>query len=301
MKIRPLYRLAEGARFIVKHLPAWISYPIADRVGDTIFLVWPRVRRNMITALATLLHTDENDPEVKKTARRCTRNFSKYIVDLFRYAYPSRDFFKKNIKMSGMEHIEVARAEGKGIILVSFHLGNLDLGIRFLSSLGYPVHAIVDNLSSGQLDAFLQNPRKTGGTRLINVKEASTKLLDILHKNEILAMMVDNPNCMKGARVKLGERWVILPSGPATLSLRTGARLIPCGMVRTSNTTFKGIVGKPIEYQPCGKLSEDVPAITQRMAAALEEITRQFIDQWYVFHPLIKDELQTTDRVSLVH
>ncbi len=295
MKTKPLYGLAVGVSFIFRHLPACVSYRIADTVGEILFLTWPRVRRNMVKAVATLLNKNTNDPEVRKTSRRCLCNFAKYIVDMFRYACPPRDFFEKNFKTTGFEHLDTALAEGKGIILVSFHLGNLDLGVRLLSNRGYAVSAIVDNLQSNQLDAFLQNPRKTGGAKLINVKEASAKLLEVLRRNEILALMIDSPNCRKGVKVKLGNKWVLFPTGAATMAIRTGAYLLPCGMIRSSNTTFEAIIGKPIEYQPTGKLSEDVHAITQKTVEALEDITRQFCDQWFVFHSLIKDEPQETD------
>ena len=100
--------------------------------------------------------------------------FFKYIVDLLRYPFPKEDFFKKQFHLSGREYLDEALKEGKGVILVSFHLGNLDLGIRLLSSLGYRVNAIVNNLEwSGQLDDFLQKPRAHDGAKLITTKEAS--------------------------------------------------------------------------------------------------------------------------------
>ncbi len=295
MKTGFLYRLAVVARTIIAHLPAWVSYPIAVTIGDGVFYFWPRGRRNMIKAVACLFDADVNNPKVRNTARHCMRNFSKYIVDIFRYANPPQDFFEKHFKKTGFEYLDAALAEGKGVILIGFHLGNLDIGIRLLNKLGYPVNAIVENLRSNQLDAFLQNPRKTGGANLINVKEASTNLLDGLRRNEILALMIDSPNCLKGVKVKLGQKWVLFPTGPASMAIRTGARLIPCGMIRTSNTTFHAILRKPIEYQPSGKLVEDIRAITQSTTEALEDLTRQYIDQWYVFHSLIKDELQKTE------
>jgi Kdo2-lipid IVA lauroyltransferase/acyltransferase len=295
MKIQPLYHMAEGARVIVERLPVRISYRIAEVVGDGIFYFWPRVRRNMIRAVANLIYLEDNDPEVKKTARRCMRNFSKYIVDMFRLAYPPRDFLEKNVKITGRENLDAALSQGKGIILVSFHLGNLDLGIRMLGHMGYPVCVVVDSLPSGQLDAFLQKPRAKSGARLIRTKEVTIKMLDVLRRNEIVALMIDSPNCLKGVKVKLGQKWVVFPTGPAVMAIRTGAQVIPCGVIRTSNDTFHAIAGKPIEYQPSGTLSEDIRTITQKTTEALEDITRQFIDQWFVFHPLIKDELQKTE------
>lgn len=292
MKIKPLYHLAEAASFTMEILPTWFSYSIASFVGDVIFFSWPRIRRNLTKAVANLLNSSDNDSKVRKISRQCTRNFCKYVVDVFRYAHPREGFFEKNFKISGRENVDKSLAEGKGIILVSFHLGNLDMGVRILSANGYKVSAIVDNLQIKQLDTILQESRSLGGAQIISVKAASHMLLDILRRNEILALMLDNPHCLKGVKAKLGQKWVLFPSGAATMAIRTGARVVPCAVVRISNTNFHAIAGKPIEYQPSGDLTEDIRIITQKMVTALEELTRQYIDQWYVFHPMIKDELQ---------
>jgi lauroyl/myristoyl acyltransferase len=301
MKVAVVYRLVETARSVISRMPACTTYPFANIAGDVMFHVWGRGRRNMIKAVANSLDLDVNDPKVRNTARHCMRNFCKYAVDLFRYSYPKDDFFRKQVNLVGRENLDDALEKGNGIILVSFHTGNLDLGIRSLSKLGYPVNAIVENLESGQLDMFVQNPRSKSGVKLINLKEnrdTSSALVQALRKNEILAMMIDCPNCVKGVKVKLGQKWVLFPSGAATLALRTGARLVPCGLFRTSNTTFKGIIGKAIEYHPSGKIADDMKEITQKLTQELEGITRSFIDQWYVFHPLINDELQDSSKTS---
>jgi lauroyl/myristoyl acyltransferase len=270
-----------------------VSYSIASGIGETMYFCWSRGRRNMVRSVANILNEDINNPEVRRISRRCMRNFCKYIIDLLRYPRADESFFKTNFQVTGQENLDEALKEGKGVILVSFHLGNLDLGVRFLSSQGYPINAIVDNLEwSKQLDVFLQKPRAHNGAKLINSKDISSRVLEVLRKNEIIALMIDCPNNLRGVKVKLGQKWVLVPAGAATLAMRTGARLIPCGLVRTSNTTFQGIIGRPIEYRQTGKLAEDVKNLTQNTVQALEEMTRQFLDQWYIFHPLFKDELQ---------
>ncbi len=298
MKLMLLYHGAELARKIVVRAPATWCYSTAVVCGDLMYLTWRRGRRNMLKSVANLLNKDINDPQVRTTARHCMRNYCKYAVDFLRYSYSGRDNFEKHFQITGRENLDAALNEGKGVVLVSFHLGNLDLGIRLLSKLGYPVNAIVDNLASVQLDLFLQKPRAKSGVNLINVKEASVHLLDVLRRNEILALMIDCPNCLKGVKVKLGEKWVLLPTGAATLALRTGARVVPCGLVRTSNTTFRGIIGKPIEFPYSGKVAEDVKELTQCTVEALEGMTKDFLDQWYVFHPLIRDDLMENDPSS---
>jgi Kdo2-lipid IVA lauroyltransferase/acyltransferase len=285
-----LYYLLEFGRITAGRLPAFISYPIAGAVGDAIYCLWPRGRRNMLKSIAAVLYQETDSPEVRKNARYGMRNFCKYIVDMLRYAYPRKGVFERDIDLIGTENIDKALAEGKGVIIVGLHMGNLDLGIRALSHAGYPINAIVQTLESSQVDKFIQKPRLFSGVKLINPACGILHMLSVLKRNEAIALMIDSPILEKGILVKLGNKHVNLPNGMAAMALRTGAKVIPCGLVRSTNTKFMGIVGKPIQFVPAGNLSEDAAELTQRTIRALEEMARVFSDQWYIFHPLIKDE-----------
>jgi lauroyl/myristoyl acyltransferase len=114
----------------------------------------------------------------------------------------------------------------------------------------------------------------------------------VLRNNEILALMVDGPNCRKGVKVILGWTQVKIPFGVSVLSLRTGSPIIPCGLVRSSNTTFEAIIGQPIKYKPSGRIKQDVLQLTQWMVFEIENIIRPYADQWYVFHSLFKNEAE---------
>jgi lauroyl/myristoyl acyltransferase len=284
-----LSRLTELARNLVGKIPAFISYPLAGFAGEVVFHVWPRGRRNMINSVAQILQMDGNEPEVKNIARQSLRNYGKYLVDIMRYSKPSKEFYDKHFKVEGLENLDAALKEGKGVILVGFHMGNLDLGVRYLGSRGYPVSAIVNKMRVDEFDKILQKPRSREGVKLIDVKDTSPNMVGILKRNEILALMIDCPNCIKGIKVKIGRGIAMVPTGAATLALRTGAKIVPCGLIRTSNTTFKGILAKPVQYKSVGNLAEDVKQLTQHTVHSLEDFARSYTEQWYVYHPFIRE------------
>ena len=284
------YYLLEFVRVTASTIPASISYSIASAIGDAAYCLWPRGRRNMVKSIAAVLCQDVNSPEVRKNARYGLRNYYKSIVDIFRYAYPKRGFFEKDIDLIGTENIDNAFSAGKGVIIVGLHMGNLDLGIRALSNAGYPINAIVQNLESGQVDRFIQKPRANSGVKLISEADGILKMLNVLKRNEAVALMIDGRCYEKGVLVKLGNKNIMVPSGMAAMALRTGAKVIPCGLIRSTNTKFHGIIGKPIQFKPTGDLVEDARELTQRTVLALEGMARIFADQWYIFHALIKDD-----------
>jgi len=283
-----IYYLLELARITAGKLPAFFSYPMTGVVGDSIYYLWARGRRNMKKAIGAVLQQDPDSPEVKKNARYGMRNYCKSVVDMLRYAY-KEDLFERDIDLIGTENVDRTLAEGKGAIIIAFHMGNLDLGIRALAYAGYPVYAIVQSLDSGGLNRFIQKPRAHSGLKLVTAANGILYMLDVLRRNEIMALMIDSPHNDKGIIVKLGEKTISVPSGMAAMALRTGAKILPCGTVRSTNTRFHGIIGKPIRFNPSGNMAEDARELTQRAVEALEEMARIFADQWYIFHPLIKD------------
>ena len=88
----------------------------------------------------------------------------------------------------------------------------------------------------------------------------------------------------------MGNSVVEIPVGASTLSLRTGAPVIPCGVVRNTNATFIGVIGEAVEFEPSGKISQDIIGYTQKIVTELETLLKPYMDQWYVFHPLFNSE-----------
>jgi len=287
-----IYYFAEFCRFLACKLPASLCYLLANIAGDALYLVWARGRRNIKENVACVLGSQATPNMVTRVVRQSMRNFCKYVVDFLRFSCWQPQIEEDKVSLYGLENLNTALEEGKGAILVSLHLGNWDLGVRLINKSGYPVSAIVETLKIGQLDKFVRKYRANLGMRLIATKEGVAKMVEVLRKNELLALLIDCPKYEKGIEVKFGNKLATLPAGAATLALRTGAKIIPCGLVRLPNNTFIGFISEHVHFQPSGDLTQDVKELTQRVAQALEGMVRQFTDQWYMFRPLSKGACQ---------
>ena len=77
-----------------------------------------------------------------------------------------------------------------------------------------------------------------------------------------------------------------LPPGPATLSIRTGAPLLPVGCYFTAKYNgHHAVVRPPVSTQRRGGLREDVSRVTQELARELEFLIRRAPEQWHLFQP----------------
>ncbi len=103
--------------------------------------------------------------------------------------------------------------------------------------------------------------------------------------------MIEGRVYEKGIPVKFGNKYFRVPSGMAVMALRTGAKVIPCGLIRSTNTKFHGIACKPVQFESAGNPDEDARELTQQTIYKLAEMAAIFADQWYIFHDLIKDDI----------
>jgi KDO2-lipid IV(A) lauroyltransferase len=123
--------------------------------------------------------------------------------------------------------------------------------------------------------------------RVIPAESSAREILRVLRRNEVLAFLVDRPTHLEsaGVPVRFFGAWTRVPSGAATLALRTGASLIAACVVRAGRG-YEVHISAPVEVERTGNLQADIQALTQQVMAALEAFIRQYPDQWFMFRPM---------------
>jgi KDO2-lipid IV(A) lauroyltransferase len=265
-------------------LPAGVIYPLAARASRVLWLLWPGRRRKLRTNLAAVLRDDPASKRVERVARRCFANICQYGIDFLRFSSPRHAPPAGAITPVNFEAMDRVLALGKGAILVGFHIGSWDLGLKYLFDRGYRASVVVHNFQTGNADAFIQQNRAASGVEIIGTDEGAARMVKALRDNRILVLLVDSL-VEKGIAVRFGDKYAVLPAGPATLAIRTGAGILTSAMARHSDKEFTAIIGDPISFQRTGRFTDDVTELTQRYTTAMELFARRFIDQWYMMQP----------------
>ncbi len=127
--------------FLAMVLPLRVGYFIACVIGDAQRLFSEADRRAVIDNLKVVLNGDEQ--QLMPVVKQVFRDFAKYLVDFFRFSKLNDEFIKKKVKIVGLENVDKALSYGKGVIALSAHIGNFELGGAALSWAGYPLNAVV--------------------------------------------------------------------------------------------------------------------------------------------------------------
>ncbi|MGH7696250.1 MAG: lysophospholipid acyltransferase family protein [Gemmatimonadaceae bacterium] len=225
-----------------------------------------------------------------ETRRRLVRNTFGYIadcqVDLYRLVGRPPNEVPAMVDGRGLEHLEAARRLGRGVIIVTGHLGNYELGAAWLAALGVPVHGVVEDVEPEMLE-LLQQYRTATGMKTLSRNRGARDAYRVLKSGEVLLLVADRVIGDTADAVELpfceGRRDV--PRGPALLSLATGAPIVVGIAVRTPDgpRRYRIVLEPPI--MPDGTEPDAASTLTRKVADRLAAAVREYPDQWFVFQP----------------
>ncbi|MEK7216781.1 MAG: lysophospholipid acyltransferase family protein [Chloroflexota bacterium] len=292
-----LYGVVRLVGLLLHGLPLTAGYFIADRIADTTFVFWRRGRANMIDNMAHVLGAGAPRAAAADLARRALRNYLRYLVDFLRSPWLTTEELQRRMEFNRWEPFDQARADEKGTIFVGMHMGNWDFGAALIALRGYHINVVADSFSNRRLNEFVLGNRRRLGLSPIPREQAARRVLAVLRRNEGIAILMDRPvPAAEGVTIDFFGSPTAVPAGAAALALKTGARIVPAGMIRTEGHRFRGIAGDCIEYLPTGDQQTDVRLLTQHLMDVLGGWVREYPDQWFMFRRMWPEPLPSSRR-----
>jgi lauroyl/myristoyl acyltransferase len=192
------------------------------------------------------------------------------------------------ISCSGIERLDAALDAGGGAILALPHLGGWEWGGRWLAATGRPVTVVVERLRPDRLFEWFAGYRRRLGMDVVALgPEAGAAAVAALRANRVLCLLCDRVvGEGSGIPTQMFGETVLLPPGPVTLAMRTGAPLLPTAVYFGAATDdHQAVIGPPVEVPRHGRLRDDVAANTQAVAVELESLIRRAPTQWHLMQP----------------
>ncbi len=239
----------------------------------------------------------ENGAGLERVCRANFRNFGRMLGDYFYCASHDESAIRRLLHhWTGLEHLEAARAAGRGTILVTAHLGNWELGGTFLALEGWPINIVTLEEPTGELTQMRDEYRRKLGIKTITVGEdpfSFVEMIAALKRNEILCMLVDRPYGGTGLPVEFFGESSQFSSAPALLRQHTGAAVIPAFVVHEAGHGYRAFAQPALPLEPgAGEdRKADLLAHTQALASAFENIIRQHPEQWFNYVPIWKNPI----------
>ncbi|MEO7266713.1 MAG: lysophospholipid acyltransferase family protein [Candidatus Limnocylindria bacterium] len=275
-----LYRVAERT---INALPRRIAMLAAAAVGNVAYDLAGAKRRLIHENLARPLRLDPEARPVRAAARRAFRNYAKYLVDMMRLGELTPADAADLVRIDNVGVLAEARAEGKGVLSCTIHIGGMDLIGPGLKLRGERMHVVADDTTYGRLYDHLAAARAKQGIFVIGWRNLRG-LFKVLRENGNLVLFCDGGYRRGDVPVELCGEATTIPIGPATLSAKTGAPLLPVWCRRDRNDRFDAR-GLPFIHCTSTEPAEIYRA-SQALADALSAVIADDPGQWYMFRPV---------------
>ena len=278
------YRLAALA---ARGLPGFAAQGLAPALGfGASFASFER--RAMIER-----HLRRADPTIggvrlRRAVQEAFDSYTRYWLESFRLPHLSGRAVERGMRVQGYEHVVEALDAGNGVILALPHLGGWEWAGRWLVERGHGITVVVEEIEPPELFEWFVDLREQLGMKVVALgSSAGREVLAALKRNDVVCLLSDRDIQRTGVEVEFFGETTTLPAGPATLSLRTGAPLLPTAVYFTDRTDgHLGVVRPPIDTARSDDgLRADVGRVTQALADELEHLIRRAPHQWHLFQP----------------
>jgi Kdo2-lipid IVA lauroyltransferase/acyltransferase len=284
------YGLTKGLLTILRYCPAAVVYGICRTFSAFFYTV--AIRRRRITwANLNIAFPEFSVKETRRMARAAYNHFGQFMAES---AMILCGRIQKSDLLNMVDGDEVSKLQEleqrteKGILFITGHLGNFELLAHYTGTQMKRSGYVVARKGTNQLidDRIVTPLRKSFGNGVIYKSRALPLIARALRKGQHIGLLIDiKTNTQQGIPVTFFGKETLAINSSAYLQIKLNIPVVPVAMVRVSPKRYKLIAGDPIPWDDNGKpQNEQISKLTQIHQSALENLIRQYPEQWLWMH-----------------
>lgn len=212
-------------RYSVNKLPAGAGRYLGKFIAHLGYLITPERRKRVTSNLKKAL--DLSGEQAKKLLKDVYQNLGYNFAEFLQEDQLSSEEIEDIVDFKGLEYLDQALEEGKGVIIYTAHLGNWELMGTALSRRGYSVDAIAREQNDSTFDEKINEIRKNSGIGIIPKGLAVRRVFKSLRRNSSVVVLGDQDAREHGWKLKFFGRDASTYPGAVQFAKRTGAPIVP--------------------------------------------------------------------------
>ena len=219
--------------------------------------------------------------------RSTFRNLGHHLAEFCLMRHYSPQFVRTELmRYEGLENFLAAQRAGKGVLVLTGHLGAWELSSFVHSLLGHPMGMVIRRLDNPLVDSLVNGIRCLHGNRILHKDDFARGLLRAMGHGETVGILMDtNMTPPQGVFVPFFGIEACTASGLARVARKTGAAVIP-GFLLWERAEGRYVLhfGKQLQLQNTEDADSDAFANTRLFAKITEDYIRRYPDQWLWLH-----------------
>ena len=243
------------------------------------------IRRGVVERQIAAAFPDRSPSEVEVLAGRSYESLGRTSIETATMPGTSTpDILARVERVEGWEHVEHGLALGNGVILVTGHLGNWELGGAYFAARGVPIDVVARGMANPIFEAYVTRTRRKIGMEVIHDKDAVRRTPRSLRDNRCVAFVSDHDALgLASTFVPFFGRPAKTPRGPAVFALRFDVPVLFVAIVRESSGKYAVLIDR-VPVHPTGDREADIDTIVLTYTQILERYVRIYPEQYFWQH-----------------
>ena len=254
-------------------------------LGALAFILTGRLRRTGERNLQ--IAYPESDASWRgRVVRQLYRNLGFHLAEFCLMSRYTPESTRALVRYEHLEHFLAARARGRGVLVVTGHLGLWELSSFYHSLMGYPMSMVIRRLDNPLVDRLVNSIRCLHGNTVLHKDDFARGLLGAMRRGETVGILMDtNMTPPQGVFVDFFGTPACTASGLARVAMRTEAAILP-GFLTWREEEQKYVLefGECLEFVSTDDDEQDIITNTQICTTAIERWIRRFPEQWLWVH-----------------
>jgi KDO2-lipid IV(A) lauroyltransferase len=266
-------------------LPRRLARAVGAGLGAMAFAFTRRLRRTGDRNLE-IAYPESDAPRRGHIVRQLYRNLGLHLAEFCLMSRYTPENTRGLVRYAGLEHYLAARDAGRGVLVVTGHLGLWELSSFYHSLMGYPMSMVIRRLDNPLVDRLVNGIRCLHGNTVVHKDDFARGLLGAMRRGETVGILMDtNMTPPQGIFVDFFGTPACTASGLARVAMRTEAAVLP-GFLTWREDEKKYVLefGEPLELVSTGNDEQDMAANTQICTTAIETWVRRYPEQWLWVH-----------------
>ena len=280
------WRAFKVVQSFVERLPRPWAYALAVVAAKVAWwfspLARPRLEFNLKVACPELA---QDRKELERISWLNFRNHAKAYADLMQLPSARVEAMRPLLKVSGWEYLEEARALGKGVLVVSCHMGSYEVVAAIWSTTLAPVSFFAEEVEPRPLYEWYRETRARLGISVLTLDYGGIrKVLEALREQEMVITAIDRDITGTGYLMPFFGKLAPIPLGPAAIALRLGTPIFPVCVYRLPDDTYMAEGGPLVHAVSTGNSRADQVKTTEQVLRQMERFIQSHPEQWHVPH-----------------
>ena len=228
---------------------------------------------------------DYDEKKLKRIAFGSYKSFAIALAEILYIPAMSKEDIEKQVDCNNLELIREKYEENNGVILLSAHFGNWEfMATSLAAQLNIPISVVIKPQRNPYVTNWMNKARTKWNNEIVPLGISIRQTYQTLKDKKVVAMVADQRGPEESIKINFFGRDLSVLTGPAVLSLKTGAPVLYGISVRQDDYSYKSVMTEISKENLPKSNEEKIKELSQRHMSYLEGFIRKYPEQWLWMH-----------------